>query len=221
MQALSYQGIGISSDPLVKRDPVSLDLLRWIEHGSRFSEIHQLWLVDTPQILNYQAIHGMKESEARRIILEKGHAKAKDLELIIKAHKLKNVKVLRHNSMFGKEQQEMLDSLLEIYNSDSEIKEAVDTCVPSRLMQKAKHPELLKMYALTEIAIILTHQGVKIGHEREIPYDTAASLIHEKYGIGITPEFHYSPLGLEIVPSNPGERGNGAGEDVDIIFLLT
>src|SRR3989338_3973474 len=104
MQALSYQGIGISSDPLVKRDPVSLDLLRWIEHGSRFSEIHQLWLVDTPQILNYQAIHGMKESEARRIILEKGHAKAKDLELIIKAHKLKNVKVLRHNSMFGKEQ---------------------------------------------------------------------------------------------------------------------
>ncbi len=217
----SYQGIGISSSPEIKKDPISLDLLRWMEYGSRFSETHQLWLVDTPQILNYQAIHGISERSARSIIKNKGHAKAKDLELIIGAHKLKNVKVIRHEQIFEKEQKEMLDLLLEIYNSDPEIKEAVDNCVPSRLTQKAKHPELLKMYALTEIALILTHSGIKLGHNLEITYDNAAVLIHDKYDLGISPEFHYPALGLEVIPSNGLKLEPYSAAHADKRLLLT
>ena len=197
---LSWQGIGISSNPFQKEEPLSLHLQAYLEEAADSAENHVLVIADRMQVTNYQTIYGLTQQEAERIALRKGKEKQKNLERILRARRIRNVKVLRFTDVYGPEQEATLKAVQEIYHQNLEIREAVTKCIPKRLARKAEDLEMAAEYALTEISLILSMEGVKFGHEREKNYDKIALMINQKYGIGNMPQFIYSKKGLEFVP---------------------
>jgi hypothetical protein len=196
---LSWQGIGISSNPFQKEEPLSLHLQAYLEEAADSAENHTLVIADSMQVTNYRTIYGLTQSEAERIALRKGREKQKGLERILRARGIRNVKVLCFSDIYGSEQEKTLKAVQEVYHQDPKIREAVIKCIPKRLIRKAKDLEMVAKYALTEISLILSMEGVKFGHEKEKGYDKAALMINQKYGIGNMPQFTYSKKGLEFV----------------------
>ncbi len=202
---LSWQGVGMSTNPYQKKEPLSAHLLAYLKKGSESSEEHAIIVADSMQVSNYMRLHNLNEKKARKIALSKGRRKTRDLEKICQANGLNNVKIFRFNDIWKQNQEQAYNKILNIYNNDSEIKEKVDSIVPERIKKKIKNHKSLAEYTLKEIALILTVPGAKIGHEREITYDKVASLIHQRYNVGNKPEFHYPEIGLEYVPGRDTE----------------
>ncbi len=198
---LSWQGIGVSSNPNQKEEPLSVHLLAYLQESAKTADEHVIIVADDMQVSNYIALNGLDEIKARKLALRKGRKKAKNLERICKANKLNNVKILRFNNVWGQKQETIFNQIRTAYQNDLEIKQAVDSIIPKRLKQRAKSGDLAN-YALKEIALILSVPGTKFGHEKEKAYDVVAKNIHRKYRIGKYPLFQYSELGLELVPDN-------------------
>lgn len=196
---LSWQGIGISSNPFQREEAVSLHLQTYLKESADSAERHLIVIPDEMQIPNYQSLHSLNESEARKIALKKGKEKQRAIRRIVKVNGIRNVEVLRLKDVVGPEQRIILDAVNKLYNDDEEIRNAVLSCIPQRLLDRVKDPNQLAMYALNEIGHILSMPGVKFGHDKERPYDLVARRIFEKYGLGNSPSFMYSKTGLEFV----------------------
>jgi hypothetical protein len=196
---LSWQGVGISSNPFQKRDFLSMYLLAYLSEASSFSEQHVLVVPDTPQISNYTSLHGLSNWRAKRIAGKKGRQRRKDLERLCRVNGLTNVDVvLWEEAKAGNE--DVFGGVYELFKTNPEIREAVLTTIPKRLRERTSDHETLAIYPLEELAAILSFPGIKFGHEREKVYDRLAARIHTEFGIGDEPEFSYSGLGLESIP---------------------
>ncbi len=195
---LSWQGIGISSDPNQHDEPLSLHLLAYLKEASGYSDIHRIVIADTPQVTNYTSLHGMGEEKALKIARKKGRKKSKGLARICKAEGLSNIEImLWEEARQGHE--EIFKKIYSLYHADSQVRQDVLSVVPKRLRDNAQDQYTLASYAIEEISAILSFPGIKIGHEKEKGYDELAARIHEDFSIGKRPSFHYSRLGLEYV----------------------
>ena len=196
---LSWQGIGISSNPNQKKDPLSVHLLAYLMESSDYSDRHVIVVPDSPQVFNYIALNGLSKSKAERIANRKGKRRKKDLERICKANGLSNIDVVRWNETRAGHE-ELFEQVHSLYKRKFEVRDAVLSTVPDRLKQRTSEVDTLAGYALEEIAAILSFSGVKLGHEGERKYDELATKIHDEFGIGTRPQFHYDSKGLEYVP---------------------
>jgi hypothetical protein len=196
---LSWQGIGISSDPSQRNDPLSVHLLAYLTEAAESSDTHIVVIADTPQASNYMALKGLPEQKATRIARKKGKRKKKDLERICKANGLSNIEVMCWDDAIAGHE-EVFREVHALYDSNSNVREAILSTVPARLRDRTEDVDTLAKYAVDEISAILSFSGVKFGHEREKVYDELATQIHEEFGIGNKPEFAYSDVGLEYVP---------------------
>ncbi len=196
---LSWQGIGISSNPHQARDPLSLHLLAALYEASTYSDSHTIVVANTPQVSNYVALYGLDQKEAGKIAQRKGQQRQKDLQRICKANGLSNIEIMLFDG--AKEgHEDIFERTFELYKTDATLRNQILSTVPQRLKRKTSQIDVLAQYSLNEIALILSFPGIKIGHEREKNYDNLALEIHQQYGVGIAPEFYYSKVGLESVP---------------------
>lgn len=196
---LSWQGIGIGSNPLQKESPLSLHLQAYLEEAAESADEHVIIIADEMQVQNYQTLHDISFSKARKIAAKRGKNKQKNLERILRAKGIRNVKVLCFNEVYGESQRAVTQAIYNLFNQNSEVRSAVLGCIPKGILQRAKNVDEAAGYALTEIGLILSLPGAKFGHGHERRYDEVALMINEKYGIGNKPEFIYSQKGLEFV----------------------
>ena len=196
----TWQGIGISSNPFQRDEPLSLHLLAYLREASGLPGYHVLMVADTMQETNYRALNKLGEYPARRIARAKGKQKARRLRKVCRASGLDNIGVCRFDRMFRRDQKKILSELEEAYRYDEETRERIQSLVPERLRNRAEDQDLLAQYALKEIALTLSLPGVKFGHEGEKPCDMAAKELHYRHGIGDEPRVRYSSLGMEFIP---------------------
>lgn len=195
---LSWQGIGISSNPNQKIDPLSVHLLNYLREASAYSDQHLIIIGDSIQAQNYVAIYGLELQRAKEIAKQKGERRKKDLTKICQANDLPNISVKTFEESGRNE--DIFRRIQELYFNNPEIRQAVLSTIPSWLKKKTSHLDLLANYSLEEIALILSLEGIKFGHGREKGYDELALKIHQEFAIGMSPEFYYSSQGLEHVP---------------------
>jgi hypothetical protein len=198
--SLSWQGIGISSDPNQHDEPLSLHLLAYLKEASAFSDIHRIVIADALQVTNYTSLHNLPQDKALRVARRKGRKKGKDIARICRAEGLSNIEImLWEEARQGHE--EIFEKVYSLYQAEPQVRQDILSVVPRRLRDKAQNLDVLASYAIEEIAAILSFPGIKIGHDKERGYDRIAAGIHDDFGIGKRPSFHYSGLGLEYVPA--------------------
>jgi len=197
---LSWQGIGISSNPFQRDEPLSVHFQAYLEEAAQSADEHVIIIADEMQIPNYQTLHGLSYFKARKVASKKGRTRQKNLERILSSRGINNVRVLRFREIYGEQQKTIVSRIERLFDNDPEVRDAILRCVPKRLVEKAKDKKEIAQYALTEVGLILSMPGVKFGHERERVYDDTALMINKKYGIGNAPSFIYSQKGLEFLP---------------------
>jgi len=195
----SWQGIGISSNPFQKDEPLSVHLLLNLKKVSESSDNHTL-VVANNQTSNYMALSGLDYHEAEHISKKKGKKRRKNLEKICKANSLDNVDAVYISDVLN-DNGSVYSKVHNLYNDSDDVKNLVQSIIPPWLKKKTDEHDLLAKYALDEIAAILSFPGVKIGHGREFGYDDLAMKFHDAFEIGIKPEFDHELVGLEYVPS--------------------
>ena len=197
----SWQGVGISSDPNIKPDPISLHMLAYLMHGSESSDQHTVVIGDSMQIHNYVVLFGMDPERAGEIAAKKGARKARDMRRLCSAYDLDNVSVVQFGDMQG-DVERLIGSLSEIYEHDPEIQEAVLATIPKRLRRKTTEEGIhqLARYTIDEIAMALSMNGTRVSHPRQHAVDDLTARVHEKYCLGNQPNFEYPELGLEFDP---------------------
>ncbi|GEM_PF-3139811 len=197
---LTWSGIGISSNPNQRDHPISLRFQSYLEEASESADKHLIVVADSMQVRNYQTLYGLDERKAKGIAQKKGRQRKSVLERILAARRIENTRVSLFDDVYDQPQRDITNYVRRLFDEDREIREAILSCIPKRLLERTSKIGDIAEYAITEIGLILSLPGAKFGHDREKPYDDAALLIHEKHGLGKRPEFVYSALGMEFIP---------------------
>ncbi|MFA5796887.1 MAG: hypothetical protein WC916_02515 [Candidatus Woesearchaeota archaeon] len=194
----SWQGVGISSDPSIKRDFISLYMLAYLKYGSESSAQHLVIVGDMMQHHNYVAIHDMSRREARRLASKKGKKKAHDIKKLCGTYSFNNIEIVRFEDV-EKNVASLRNDIVDIVSSDNEIRELLTIQIPQRLSVQAHSLIELSQYTIDELSMALFLGGVRISHPCQKSVDDLALRLHAK-GIGKDISFAYSPLGLEFDP---------------------
>lgn len=197
---ITWQGIGISSNPFQSKEPLSLHLQTYLQESANSADKHLIVIADEMQVPNYISMYGLSESKARRISVKRGKRRQKEIQRILNARGIKNTEVVRFDDILSQEQMAVLKDLRELYRTNEEVRNKILSCVPKRLLERANNRDQITDYALTEMGLILSMGGVKFGGEREKVYDNIALEIHNRFGIGLKPRFLYSRTPLEVIP---------------------
>lgn len=218
----TWQAIGISSNPSIKRDPVSLHMLAYLKYASECSDEHLVVIGDTMQVVNYIVLHGLNPKQARRTASKKGKRKQKDLEKICSAYGLENVSFLRFDDL-SEGILPMKTAIEELYENNPVVREAILDTIPKRLKQGLcdEDIERLSAYTIDELAFSLHLGAVRISHTKQKKVDALVQSVHDEYGIGRSVEYDYTGLGLDFDTRTKREFEPYSAARVDGRLLLT
>ncbi|MBW2992036.1 hypothetical protein KY345_02345 [Candidatus Woesearchaeota archaeon] len=218
----SWQGVGISSNPDIKRDPISLHMLAYLRYGSESAEQHKVVIGDSMQAVNYELLHGLNPKKAYRLALKKGKRKQRDLEKICRAYDLNNVSFVRFDEL-RRDIEPIREKILDVYRSDKEIRDGILDTIPDRMKRMLSEGDIdrLAEYTINELAFTLHLGGMRVSHAKQKKIDRVAERINEKYGIGNNVEYDYPGFGLDFDTKTKYRFEPYSGVDKEGRILLT
>lgn len=191
-----YFPVGISSTPAsiekpgghVNKRAGTLDLFGYLLHLDNQNIKSDLFVIDTIQQRNYELLYGFSKKDAFDVANKEGSSDCQMYKNYKKYFNLKNINIsdfsqIEKNEEFQKSKLYILD----LIKSNKFFQTALESLVEPSILNKAmqNNPDLNKLeilkllseYPQQEIAMILSKDGVKMGHEKEQKYDILSQII--------------------------------------------
>lgn len=191
-----YFPVGISSTPAyaekegghINKQAGTLDLFGYLLHLDNQNIKSDLFVIDTIQQRNYELLYGLNKKDALEVANKEGASDCQMYNNYKKLFHLNNINISDFSQIEKNEEfQRSKLYISDLVRLNKFFQGAFESLVESSILNKAvqNNPDLNKLeilkllseYPQQEITMILSKDGVKMGHEKEQKYDILSQII--------------------------------------------